>query len=344
MPIHIRIKNKGLFYELIKYHVIFYTFCSISVCPHVNSYKVTKVMTDFSLGLYNNPKEKEKILDGLKTNISSNLKNNYCKCYESVFENYDEFDIKYVEATCHIGENDVKISYSIHYSISSKDNESIFPIEHTINKKVYNKLNINNAQEEPDKKLLSKLVLIYGMLGFETGQFWGLHPNFYKKIESSYENPMECFASPFNHNLQKYYSPVPKIDKHFGSKGNFFKKFLKSKNDCYVMNPPFVEDIMKNVFKMSLNKFSSSEKEITIFYYLPYWKDMIDPFIQELKHNDHYCKHHVFYRNKTFVYDYINDKKYPNASFELVLIQAATKSNVTCNDGIFSDLLKTLEY
>lgn len=335
MPIRIRIKNKGSFFELIKYHIIFYTFCSVSACQHTNSYRVTKVLTDFSLGLYNNLDGKEKLLKGLKNNMNTNLKNNYCKCYESMFDEYKEFEIDDIQAKYENREHDVKISYDIHYSLTP-GNSAVFSEERIIKKEVHDRLN------STDKKLLSKLLLIYGILGFETGQFWGLHPEFYRKISENYEKPMECFASPFNHNLKKYYSPVPKIDKHFGSKGNFFKKFLKSGYDCYVMNPPFVEDIMKSVFDLSVTKLDTTTSDITIFYYLPNWQDMINPFMETLEKKGHYCRHHVFHKNETFVYDYINSKKYPNVSFELILIQVATSKKVCGDDSLFTQLINIL--
>lgn len=344
MSIRIKIKNKGgLFFELIKYHVIFYTFCSVSTCPYVNSYKVTKVITDFSLGIYNNPSGKTELLRGLKNNMNRNLKKTYCKCYESLFdtEAYKDFDIEYISAECSFVGDDVKISFDVHYSIKPGES-AIFSDEQRIKKQLYDKL------QSPSDKLLAKLVIIYNMLGFETGQFWGLHPNFYNKISESYKDPMECFASPFNHNLKNYYSPVPKIDKKFGSSGNFFKKFPSAKNDCYVMNPPFVEDIISKVFTNSLTKLNeSTDAEITIYYYLPYWQDMLDPFIDKLKENGYYCRHHLFQKGTTFVYDYINSKKYPNVSFELILIQATNSSTIrdgTISNDLFNNLLKTLSF
>eukprot|EP00956_Cyclotella_meneghiniana_P035648 scaffold116853_cov21-Cyclotella_meneghiniana.AAC.1 len=62
---------------------------------------------------------------------------------------------------------------------------------------------------------------------------------------------VECFASPFNSNLSRYYSAFssPDIDGHFGSYGNFFgcsndaKEFLRD-GYWYELNPPFSPGVM----------------------------------------------------------------------------------------------------
>ena len=62
---------------------------------------------------------------------------------------------------------------------------------------------------------------------------------------------VECFASPFNSNLPRYYSAFssPDIDGHFGSYGNFFgcsndaKEFLRD-GYWYELNPPFSPGVM----------------------------------------------------------------------------------------------------
>lgn len=65
------------------------------------------------------------------------------------------------------------------------------------------------------------------------------------------EQGVECFASPFNCHLPRYYSafPSPDIDGHFGSFGDFFwrnEDFLQD-GRWYELNPPFSPTVMNKM-------------------------------------------------------------------------------------------------
>jgi hypothetical protein len=335
MQFSVEIKQSGKIFQLIKYHVLFNSLCEKNVCPHMNSYKVGKVLSDFTLGLYNNISMKDELLKGLRKNIDTNLKNMYCECYNLFFNNYDDFQIVSFQITPTEKGNDVSIKYEVVYRVNNTENK--FSDEQMIRGSLFKELGNDDRQ-----KMKCLLIIVYNILGFKTGQFWGLDPKFYEIINTNYKNPMECFASPFNNNLKNYYSPIPSLDKHFGSKGNFFKKFKKAKNDCFVMNPPFVEVIINKVLRMSLVKLKKYP-EITTIYYLPNWHDIIDPFLETVRNKKYYCTHTVLGKGKSYVYDYINKKRIPNSSFELVLIVVSNSSDLCShNKMFFNQLITTL--
>ncbi|KAL7539800.1 hypothetical protein ACHAXR_009617 [Thalassiosira sp. AJA248-18] len=65
----------------------------------------------------------------------------------------------------------------------------------------------------------------------------------------------ECFASPFNSTLDRFFSafPSPDIDGHFGSHGDFFFNpmsnldFLRPAGGWYELNPPFSPGVMNKM-------------------------------------------------------------------------------------------------
>lgn len=65
----------------------------------------------------------------------------------------------------------------------------------------------------------------------------------------------ECFASPFNSTLDRFFSafPSPDIDGHFGSHGDFFfnpmsnSDFLRPAGGWYELNPPFSPGVMNKM-------------------------------------------------------------------------------------------------
>jgi hypothetical protein len=160
----------------------------------------------------------------------------------------------------------------------------------------------------------SEFFLLYVMCGFDSGHFWGLHPNIYKEILKYDPDTIECFASPFNHTLDNFYSLFSKIDTFYGSKGSFFEDFLTASNMSYVVNPPFEEYIMHKVFHLINQKLSRPEP-CRIFLYLPQWDDLINGHLNTItansKINFRKCS---LNKNESIVYDYIKMKSI-NASF-----------------------------
>lgn len=109
----------------------------------------------------------------------------------------------------------------------------------------------------------------YCILGMNTGQFWSLQPSFYNTIAQTYHNPIECFTSLANKNLKLFYSLLPSEIK-YGSKGNFFDKFLSDSYPCFVINPPYTSNILTRVLQLIALKSSCH-----IYLALPSWPDLI---------------------------------------------------------------------
>ena len=171
------------------------------------------------------------------------------------------------------------------------------------------------------------------MVGFDTGQFWGLHPNFYNYIKENYKKTIECFASPFNNNLNDYFSLIYPVDKYYGSKGDFFENFLKVKYDIYIINPPFVESIINKVLILIEEKLKT--KDVQIFTYIPQWDDLILPWYNKMS-KTYYLKIFKLKSNNTMLFDYINNKSIKD-TFGTYIICINNISYSLCNK-IKSDL------
>jgi hypothetical protein len=159
------------------------------------------------------------------------------------------------------------------------------------------------------------MMLRYIMVGFDTGHFWGLHPRVYRHIQRHYRNPLECFASPFNHNLPTFYSLFPKYDAPYGSVGSFFKDFLQDdQHDFYVVNPPFTEDAMNKTFDLVSQKLHG-RRHCECMLYVPKWDDLVVPWLESLD----YAQYEVLKRGESIVYDYLAARS-RKATFDTYII------------------------
>jgi hypothetical protein len=256
---------------------------------------IHKVISAFFLKIFNNEdieKSKKKLLSDIKEkklkllyNINLNKKITIDKIKYNV--------IKHKE----------KKEYTINFDIKYNkfENVNIYKI---IPEYIYNKIhNINNKKKE------KYLFFFYIIVGFDTGQFWGLHPYIYDFINKNYTNSIECFASPFNNNIENYFSLLYPIDNFYGSKGDFFENFLKVNYNVYVINPPFIDTIILKVFDMIEEKlkYNHNHNHIQIFLYIPQWDDIFIPWYKTIsnKYITFLCK---LNKNDSIVYDYIAAK------------------------------------
>ena len=256
---------------------------------------IHKVISAFFLKIFNNEdieKSKKKLLSDIKEkklkllyNINLNKKITINK-------------IKY-----NVIKHEEKKEYTINFDIKYNkfENVNIYKI---IPEYIYNKIhNINNRKKE------KYLFFFYIIVGFDTGQFWGLHPYIYDFINKNYTNSIECFASPFNNNIEDYFSLLYSIDNFYGSKGDFFENFLKVNYNVYVINPPFIDTIILKVFDMIEEKlkYNYNHNHIQIFLYIPQWDDIFIPWYKTIsnKYTTFLCK---LNKNDSIVYDYIAAK------------------------------------
>lgn len=214
-----------------------------------------------------------------------------------------------------------KKEYIINFNIKYNNNENINFFK-VIPEYVYIKIHkhINN-------KIEKYLFLFYIMVGFDTGQFWGLHPDIYNFINNNFNNCIECFASPFNNNINDYFSLLYPIDKYYGSKGDFFSKFLNLNYNVYIINPPFIDTILLKVFDMIEEKLKYNN--IQIFLYIPQWDDIFIPWYNKIKNNYNtmLCK---LEKNDSIVYDYIANKPL-KANFGTYFIYLSNLVQNFCN-------------
>ena len=252
---------------------------------------IHKVISSFFLKIFNNEdiiKSKQKLLSDIKDKKLKLL-------YNIDLNKKITIDtIKY-----NVIKHEEKKEYTIDFVIKYNkfENVNVYKI---IPECIYNKIqNINNKIKE------KYLFFFYIIVGFDTGQFWGLHPYIYNFIKTNYTNSIECFASPFNNNIENYFSLLYPIDKYYGSKGDFFEHFFKVNYNVYIINPPFIDTIILKVFDMIEEKLKYNR--IQIFLYIPQWDDIFIPWYKRIsnKYITIFCK---LNKNDSIVYDYIAAK------------------------------------
>ena len=252
---------------------------------------IHKVISSFFLKIFNNEdiiKSKQKLLSDIKDKKLKLL-------YNIDLNKKITIDtIKY-----NVIKHEEKKEYTIDFVIKYNkfENVNVYKI---IPECIYNKIqNINNKIKE------KYLFFFYIIVGFDTGQFWGLHPYIYNFIKKNYTNSIECFASPFNNNIENYFSLLYPIDKYYGSKGDFFEHFFKVNYNVYIINPPFIDTIILKVFDMIEEKLKYNR--IQIFLYIPQWDDIFIPWYKRIsnKYITIFCK---LNKNDSIVYDYIAAK------------------------------------
>ena len=76
-----------------------------------------------------------------------------------------------------------------------------------------------------------------------TGGFQAsIHEKCFDVLRDDFGCDFECFASPFNCNMDRYCSKFEDVDSYFGSLGSFFD--FKPEAGCYEANPPFSETLV----------------------------------------------------------------------------------------------------
>jgi len=103
----------------------------------------------------------------------------------------------------------------------------------------------NRLMEQADENSFKNLVARYHLLGTSNGLFLSIDKDVYVFLKRSSKFPLlECYASPFNHNLDEYCS-VYNQDDIYGSLGRFeeyIDKLYKPVRLC--LNPPYIDSII----------------------------------------------------------------------------------------------------
>ncbi|MDE2095919.1 MAG: hypothetical protein KGL39_01580 [Patescibacteria group bacterium] len=109
------------------------------------------------------------------------------------------------------------------------------------------------------------------------GQQWGLTQ---KHADALYDTCLvrnEGFASPFNSRFRTkpdtaFFSLFPDVDAPFGSHGNFFAADMTAHKGNWLVNPPFVNDILETAARKVI-AFVASGTDARVFFFMPAWRD-----------------------------------------------------------------------
>ncbi len=94
-------------------------------------------------------------------------------------------------------------------------------------------------------------------------------------LEAEFGALKECFASPFNHNAEVYWSAFPDTDGWFGSRGSFFDALaspLVQEGGAFYANPPFVEEHLERL-RARVEEMLALDAAVTFAVVLPTWTD-----------------------------------------------------------------------
>jgi phosphorylated CTD-interacting factor 1 len=94
-------------------------------------------------------------------------------------------------------------------------------------------------------------------------------------LETAFGAVKECFASPFNHNSNVYWSAFPDTDCFFGSQGDFFEAFnsrLVQEGGVFFANPPFIEEYIERLLEQ-VQAMLELQAPVTFAVVLPTWTD-----------------------------------------------------------------------
>jgi hypothetical protein len=172
---------------------------------------------------------------------------------------------------------------------------------------------IMRSFEGIEPTIVTDMVLRYSSI-IANGQHWALPRRQFLHLFTMYKITHEGFASPLNTGLREfggtYYSLFPQ-DAVFGSAGSFFDQCLYGKDSRknWVINPPFIEDIIIKVGDKILQELEVAEKlgmEMRVVLILPTWEDM--PIYRTLCRNQ-YVKHTQLLKRGKHFYKHLCEKK-----------------------------------
>jgi len=261
---------------LIKYlelYLIYVYYFGINLTP-----KFKQIFAEFFMN----------ILNGISVEESYNKMIFTCEntYHQHIFRqfSFDKDKITNVNIKCNINKD--ILTYEIEFNLNN--NKMKYEINNILSNKIIKLIN------KSSRETFYKLMLYYIILDYERILFIGPDPQLYNYFDKNYK-VVECFASIFNHTCKNFYSLLD-IEMEYGSKGNFFDKFLKDEYKMYLINPPYTEKILLNVFELIIQKLKIVKQEIIIIMYLPNWTDIFHKLLPNLKYYKKYKlkSHQVF--------------------------------------------------
>ena len=207
--------------------------------------------------------------------INSLLKElNLTEVFNNAIEQLNDDTINFSIANQYIIKDNSFIIYNIEVinndDINNYDHEFdllTFKIHESLYNKMTNNLHAHHIVNNLDDYILS-VILRYITLESYNQQLAVL-PDFYKQLQTKHGYNFELFASAINSMFPHYCSLYPDIEKHFGSKGRFADYNITRGN--YVANPPFDEEVIKNMAIKLCYTLLNNTDPISVFITIPAW-------------------------------------------------------------------------
>jgi len=170
--------------------------------------------------------------------------------------------------------NNITISHKLlndfyYFTLINIPKELEINFEIKLHKNVYQKLNKKYIKSDINiQTLLCCIIIRYQALESYNQQL-AVNPEFYKYLNEKYNVEFELFGSSINCFFKNYCSLFYDLEKYFGSHGYF--NYINIKKGFYVANPPFDEQIMKNMSLQFINFLDKSKFDLSILITIPVW-------------------------------------------------------------------------
>lgn len=142
------------------------------------------------------------------------------------------------------------------------------PLEFTINRDLYNRVQPRYLSDNGFNNLLLCCLIRYETLGSGANQF--VVDLRYKDQLSQLGMNFECFASVFNCHYANYCSMFFDIERYFGSSGSFMA--LNIKSGMYMANPPYSEYLLSRMYDKVKTALSNNDNDVCFIMSIPEWK------------------------------------------------------------------------
>ena len=208
---------------------------------------------------------------------------------------------------------------------------------------------IKNITDESFTTYLLCIILRYNSLESYNQQLAVL-PEFYNFLNKKCGLDFELFASSINSSFNNYCSLFYDIESYFGSKGSF--NLLDIQKGIYSANPPFDEEIMKNMAIKLTNSLSTSKHELSVIITIPVWDESPattsasslygDYEVLKILKNSGYIRYiEKIDKKRAKFFDYYNNRYINPCSIYIILIQnkEGVKKHSSLKD-IQRDILK----
>ena len=232
---------------------------------------------------------------------------------------YSDFGVYITPSVIGTSEQNIKTHELLKFA-EYKLHKNVF--EKMFSKYELNKSNkLHKLKNDNFIKLVLCVILRYNSLESYNQQL-AILPDLNKFLHRKYGIDFELFGSSINHFYSNYCSLFYDLEKYLGSKGNF--NLLTIKKGFYVANPPFDEEIMKNMANTLINTLKTTKDELSFFITIPVWDNLEYGKFEaiEIIKKSPYLKHiEVIKKNRAKFFDYIKNKYINPCDIYIILLQ-----------------------